>query len=177
MESWISLQHHCALLVYVVQQDPFLLPSNHSLRSLPHSGVEWPAFLRALQPVEAGELRWGGWDVLSVGAFGGCGSHGHGVRCWCKFGLSLLLFTPLLLSQQLLGLQQHTGVQAGRRNTQVTIRTPASLIAGVARVLFSRLEDLARGVDLIPGVLRHSTRVFTWLPEREMRGSGHKPQK
>lgn len=93
------------------------------------SGVERPALFRALKSVKASELGRRGWHVLPVGPFGVCGQGQCWVVLWIELGLCFLIFAPLLLSEQLLCLQQDTCVEAQRRTTQIAISTTAALIA------------------------------------------------
>lgn len=97
------------------------------------SGIKHPSFFRAVTKAELGDLRRRRWDVLPVGAFGlrphphggrarshsvvpaeaeGAAVAARGFRCSRQlvFHGFLLLPAPLLLPQQLLGLQKDTSV-------------------------------------------------------------------
>lgn len=78
-------------------------------------------------------------------------------------GVAGFLFAaPLFLSEQLLGLEQHPGVHSSARVT-----VPGALVAGVARVVFGRLEDLSGREGLVPGVLGDGAGVLPRLPGQE----------
>lgn len=69
------------------------------------------------------------------------------IRWWLL--LQLLLFSPLLLSEKLLGLQHDPGIEA--MATQIAV--PGALITGIPGVLLGTLEAFTRGVVLFPGIL------------------------
>lgn len=70
-----------------------------------------------------------------------------------------LLPPPLLLPQQLLGLQEDSRVDGAATRVAVS----GALVAGVPGVVLGRLEDLARRVSLIPRVLGDGAGVFPGL--------------
>lgn len=67
---------------------------------------------------------------------------------------------PLLLPQELLGLQKHPGVDS----TAARVAVPGALVAGVPGVVLGCLEALARWVRLIPRVLGDGAGVLPGLP-------------
>lgn len=74
-----------------------------------------------------------------------------------------LLPPPLLLPQQLLGLQEDSCVDG----TAARVAVSGALVTGVAGVVLGRLEDLTRWVSLIPRVLRDGAGVFPGLTRLE----------
>lgn len=82
-----------------------------------------------------------------------------------QLSFGFLLAPPLLLPQQLLGLQEDPGVDPAAPRVAV----PGALVAGVARVVLGRLEALARRVGLLPGVLGDGAGVFPGLAGGETR--------
>lgn len=67
------------------------------------SGVKGPSFLRCLQSVQPGHLRWRRGYILPEGP-------SDSISWWLL--LQLLLLPPLLLSEKLLGLQHDPGIEA-----------------------------------------------------------------
>lgn len=80
----------------------------------------------------------------------------------CLF-FQLLLFPPLLLTQQLLSFKHYPGVEAMASHVAV----PGALIAGIPRVVFCTLETFARRIVLLPRILRHRACIFPALPENQ----------
>lgn len=80
------------------------------------------------------------------------------LRHQLPFGL--LLLPPLLLPQELLGLQEDPGVDAAA----ASIAVPGPLVAGVPGVVLGRLEAFAGRVGLVPGVLGDGAGVLPGLP-------------
>lgn len=78
-----------------------------------------------------------------------------------------LLPPPLLLPQQLLGLQEDSSVDGAAARVAV----PGALVAGVPGVVLGRLEDLTGRVGLIPRVLGDGAGVFPGLARLE-KGNG-----
>lgn len=73
-----------------------------------------------------------------------------------------LLSAPLLLPQELLGLQEDSSVDPA--TAWVTV--PGALVAGVPGVVLGCLEALARWVRLVPRVLGDGAGVLPGLPGR-----------
>ena len=127
-----------------------------------------------MRPVEAGQLGGGRGHVLAVRSFGRGGERLEGVargrllRGW-ELGLHLLLLAPLLLPQELLGLQEHAGVEASSAGPGAQVAVAGALVAGVARVLLGRLEALPRGTRPVPRVLGHRAGGLTRLPGGKQR--------
>lgn len=74
--------------------------------------------------------------------------------------LGLLLSPPLLLPQELLRLQEDSGVDA----PAAAVAVPGALVAGVPGVVLGRLEAFAQRVGLVPGVLGDGAGVLPGLP-------------
>lgn len=74
-----------------------------------------------------------------------------------------LLSASLLLPQELLSLQEDSGVDP----TTTRVAVSGALVAGVPRVILGCLEDFARWVRLVPRVLRDGAGVFPGLPGGE----------
>lgn len=72
-----------------------------------------------------------------------------------QFPFGFLLSAPLLLPQELLGLQEDPGVDSASTASAAAARVtvPGALVAGVPGVVLGGLEALARWVGLLPGVL------------------------
>lgn len=79
----------------------------------------------------------------------------------------LLLLAPLLLPQQLLGLQEDPGVDAAAAAGAASVAVPGPLVAGVPGVVLGRLEAFAGRVGLVPGVLGDGAGVLPGLPAVE----------
>lgn len=76
-----------------------------------------------------------------------------------QLSFGFLLSAPLLLPQELLGLQENSGVDA----TDARVAIPGALVAGVPGVVLGSLEALSWWVHLIPGVLRDSAWILPGL--------------
>lgn len=157
-----SLGRKCPLFRSSCQQHP--------------SRIEQSAFLRA-QPVETGQLRRRRRHVVAVRTLGRGRvlQAGRGVPVVATVHRALLhqlpfgflLPPPLLLPQQLLGLQEDSSVDGAAARVAV----PGALVAGVPGVVLGRLEDLTGRVGLIPRVLGDGAGVFPGLTRLE-RGNG-----
>lgn len=79
-----------------------------------------------------------------------------------QFPFGLLLSAPLLLPQELLGLQEDPGVDAHSSGVAV----PGALVAGVPGVVLGRLEALSWWVGFVPGILGNGAGIFPGLPEQ-----------
>lgn len=71
-----------------------------------------------------------------------------------------LVAASLLLPQELLGLQEDSGVDAAAARVAI----PGALVAGVPGVVLGGLEALAGRVRLVPRVLGDGARVLPGLP-------------
>lgn len=150
------------------------------------SGIKQPSLHWTLMPAELGDLgRWWG-HVLSVGPLGFWegpsygrasglsavsvlvkGDAAGGFLCRRRPGFAgLLLSTPFLLPQQLLGLKEDAGVNTGC--SQVAVTWP--LAPGVARIFLGWLKSLCWHVHLIPRVLGCRTVVLARLPKHTETG-------
>lgn len=91
-----------------------------------------------------------------------------------EFPFGFLLSPPLLLPQELLGLQEDPGVDSAYTATTTAaaarVAVPGALVAGVPGVVLGSLEALARWVGLLPGVLRDGAGVLPGLPGTERCG-------
>lgn len=74
--------------------------------------------------------------------------------------LHLLLFPPLLLAEQLLGLQHDPGVEA----VPAQIAVPGPLVARVPGVLLGTLEAFPGRVVLLPRILGDRAGILPALP-------------
>lgn len=100
--------------------------------------------------------------VVDAGAGAAAAVSGF-LRESCSGFAGLLFSPPLLLPQQLLGLQQDPGIQAGfPREAVARART-----RGEPGVLFGRLESLGRWVGPLPGILGRHAGVLSRLPEKK----------
>lgn len=78
-----------------------------------------------------------------------------------QLSFGFLLPAALLLPQELLGLQEDSGVDPAAARVAVS----GALVAGVPGVVLGVLEDLAWWVHLVPGVLRDGARVLPGLSD------------
>lgn len=81
------------------------------------------------------------------------------------FSFGFLLPAPLLLPQQLLGLQQDSSVHSCPAAAAALVAVPGALVAGVPGVVFGRLEDVSRWVRLVPGVLGDGAGILPGLSD------------
>lgn len=100
---------------------------------------------------------WGGWilqmnRVSVVAAFTAAFLH--------QLSFGFLLPASLLLPQQLLGLQEDSGVDAASSWVSV----PGALIAGVPWIVLGHLESLTWWVSFIPGVMGDGAGILPGLP-------------
>ena len=77
--------------------------------------------------------------------------------------LHLLLFPPLLLAEQLLGLQHDPGVEA----VPAQIAVPGPLVAQVPGVLLGTLEAFPGRVVLLPRILGDRAGILPALPRKQ----------
>lgn len=134
------------------------------------SRIKRPALFRCLQSAESGNLRWRRRHVLPQRTFGNCvirvlnfliGVIVAG-PVWSGLFFQLLLFPPLLLTQQLLSFKHDPGVEAMASHVAV----PWSLITGISWVVFCALKTFTRRIVLLPRILRHRACIFAALPEK-----------
>lgn len=78
-----------------------------------------------------------------------------------QLSFGFLLPAALLLPQELLGLQEDSGVYSAAARVAVS----GALVAGVPGVVLGGLEDLTRWVHLVPRVLRDGAGVLPGLSD------------
>lgn len=84
-----------------------------------------------------------------------------------QLSFGFLLSAPLLLPQELLGLQENSGVDASTARVAIS----GALVAGVPGVVLGSLESFSWWVHLIPGILRDRAWVLPGLSDIEIKNT------
>lgn len=139
------------------------------------SGIEGSPFFRSLESAQPSDLRWGWRHILPEGPLRGSitGVLDFLIRVIAveplggRLFLHLLLFPPLFLAKELLGLQHHPGIEA----VPAQVAVSGALVAGVPEAFLGTLEAIPRRVVLLPGILGDRAGIFPALPRKQRQRS------